>query len=197
MPRRACRLVVESSSKAGTMRKNGGALISIRFATAVFAALTAAGLFGCGGGGGGGGSSPPPAPTYTIGGTVTGLSGTGLVLQLNGGSNLTVAANAATFTFATALGGSATYAVTVSAQPTGPSQTCAVANGSGTVGSVNVASVSVTCTTNSFTVGGTVSGLTGAGLVLQNNGGSNLSVSAGATTFTFTAPILSGTTYAV
>jgi subtilisin family serine protease len=179
------------------MRKNGGALISIRFATAVFAALTAAGLFGCGGGGGSGGSSPPPAPTYTIGGTVTGLSGTGLVLQLNGGSSVTVAANATTFTFATALGGSATYAVTVSTQPTNPSQTCTVANGSGTVGSASVINVSVSCMTTRFTIGGTVSGLTGTGLVLQNNGGSDLSVGASATTFTFSAAILSGTTYAV
>ncbi len=178
------------------MRKNGGALISIRFATAVFAALTTAGLFGCGGGGGGGGSSPPPAPTYTIGGTVTGLSGSGLVLQLNGGSNLSVAANAMTFTFATGLTSSSSYNVTVLTQSTGPSQTCAVANGSGTVGSVNVTSVSVTCTTNSFTVGGTVSALTGTGLVLQNNGGDNLPIGANGA-FTFTTPILSGATYAV
>jgi len=113
------------------------------------------------------------------------------VLQLNGGSNLSVAANAMTFTFATGLTSSSSYNVTVLTQSTGPSQTCAVANGSGTVGSVNVTSVSVTCTTRSFTVGGTVSGLTGTGLVLQNNGGSNLSVSASATTFTFSAAILS------
>ncbi len=179
------------------MRKNGGALISIRFATAVFAALTTAGLFGCGGGGGGGGSSPPPAPTYTIGGTVTGLTGSGLVLQLNGGSNLSVAANAMTFTFATGLTSSSSYNVTILTQSTGPSQTCAVvANGSGTVGSVNVTSVSVTCTTNSFTVGGTVSALTGTGLVLQNNGGDNLPIGANGA-FTFSTPILSGAIYAV
>src|SRR5207247_905222 len=89
---------------------------------------------------------------YTIGGTVSGLSGTGLVLQNNGGSNLNVNANANTFTFATALTAGSNYSVTVSTQPTAPSQTCAVANGSGTVGSVNVTSVSVTCR-DSFTIG--------------------------------------------
>src|SRR6266705_4998158 len=176
MPRRACRLVVESSSKAGTMRKNGGALISIRFATAVFAALTTAGLFGCGGGGGGGSSSPPPAPTYTIGGTVTGLTGSGLVLQLNGGGNLPVNANATAFTFVTQLAAGAMYNVSVLTQPTNPSQTCTVSNGSGNVGSASVASISISCATNSFTVGGTVSGLTGSGMVLQNNGGNNLPI---------------------
>src|ERR1700681_4187479 len=40
-------------------------------------------LVACGGGGGGNAGPPPPA-TYTVGGTVTGLTGSGLVLQ-NGG----------------------------------------------------------------------------------------------------------------
>ena len=44
-----------------------------------------ASLTACGGGGGGGGT--PPSPTYTIGGTVTGLTGTGLVLQNNSGGD--------------------------------------------------------------------------------------------------------------
>jgi CspA family cold shock protein len=44
------------------------------------AAVVAAGLFGCEGGGGGG-STPAPAPTLTIGGTVSGLTVTGLVPQ--------------------------------------------------------------------------------------------------------------------
>ncbi len=43
------------------------------------------------GSGSGGGSTPPP--TYTIGGTVFGLSGTGLVLQNNGSNNLSVSAS--------------------------------------------------------------------------------------------------------
>ena len=49
-------------------------------------------VIGCAGGGTQG-SNPPPV-TYTIGGTVSGLSGTGLVLQNNGGNNLSVSANA-------------------------------------------------------------------------------------------------------
>jgi kexin len=167
--------------------------MKIRLGTIVLVA--SAQLAGCGGGGGGA-SSSPPVPTYTIGGTLTGLSGTGLVLQLNGSSNLSVSASATTFTFATALAGSANYNVTVLTQPATPTQTCSVTNGSGTVGSANVTNVSVSCTTNAFTIGGTVSGLTGTGLVLRNNGGNNLTIN-GNGAFTFTVSIPSGATYAV
>ena len=152
-------------------------------------------LAGCGGGGGGGGGTPPP-PTYTIGGTIAGLTGSGLVLQLNGGSNLPVSANATVFTFITQLAAGAMYNVSVLTQPTSPSQMCTVSNGSGNIGSANVASISISCATNSFTVGGTVSGLTGTGLVLRNNGGNDLPVNASGP-FTFTTPILSGAAYAV
>ena len=115
-------------------------------------------------------------PTYTLGGTVSGLTGTGtgLVLQNNGGNNLAVSANGA-FTFLTALKKGSSYSVTVLTQPSG--QSCTVANGTGSV-SGNVTNVAVTCVTNAFTVGGTVSGLSGTGLVLQNNGGNDLSVTA-------------------
>ena len=50
------------------------------------------------------------------------------------------------------------YAITVVQQPTNPSQTCTVTNGSGTVGSGDV-SAAVTCTTNGYRLGGTISGL--------------------------------------
>src|SRR5438309_4830274 len=136
--------------------------MKIRLWTVVL--IASAQLAACGGKSGGG--STPPIPTYTIGGTVAGVTGSGLVLQLNGGSNLSVNASATTFTFATALAGSSNYNVTVLTQPTSPNQLCTVASGSGTVGASNVTNISVTCA-NSFTIGGTVSGLTGSGLVLQ------------------------------
>ncbi len=40
------------------------------------------------------------AASYTVGGVVSGLSGTGLVLQNNGGNNLSINANGS-FTFTT------------------------------------------------------------------------------------------------
>src|SRR5262249_9002445 len=52
---------------------------------------------------------------YSVGGTVSGLSGS-VVLQDNGGDNLTVSANG-TFTFATSLATGAAYNVTVKTNP--------------------------------------------------------------------------------
>lgn len=85
--------------------------------------------------------------TYTIGGTVSGLAGSGLVLQQNGGDNLAVGADG-TFTFATPIDDGANYSVTVFAQPGNPAQTCTVENGSGIVAGANVDSVAVSCTTD-------------------------------------------------
>ncbi|MGO8816531.1 MAG: kelch repeat-containing protein [Terriglobia bacterium] len=159
---------------------------------ALFGLITVLSTFGCGGGGSPVNNAPPT--TYTVGGTVAGLAGTGLVLQNNGGNNLSVTANGS-FTFTAALASGAAYNVTVSTQPSNPTQTCAVTSGTGTVSS-NVTSVAVACTTNTYTVGGTVSGLSGSGLVLQDNGGNNLAVTANGS-FTFTTAINSGTAYSV
>lgn len=98
-------------------------------------------------GGGGGGSS---RMTYTLGGTVLGLSGTGLVLQNEGGSNLAVSATG-TFVFPANLASGAAYAVTVATQPSSPTQNCVVTNGVGTVSNANVMNVIVTCTSAVFT----------------------------------------------
>src|SRR5579864_2240194 len=161
------------------------------------ALLILSSLFVACGGGSSGGTTPPPPATYTIGGTVSGLAGSGLVLQDNGGDNLTVASGATTFVFATAVQSGKPYAVTVMTQPSSPQQTCTVTGGSGTVGSANVTNVSITCVTGAVTVGGTISGLTASGLVLQDNGADNLTVAANATTFTFATPVVTGSPYAV
>jgi subtilisin-like proprotein convertase family protein len=126
---------------------------------------------------------------------VIGLAGSGLVLQLNAAG--TVPVSAASFTFPNGLTSNTAYNVTVAVQPTNPSQTCTVvANGSGTIANANVSNVSVSCATNSFTVGGTVDVLTGTGLVLQNNGASNLTIGANGL-FVFLGSLLSGTGYNV
>ena len=93
--------------------------------------------------GGGNSTSTPPASTYTVGGTVTGLTSGTLVLKNNGGDSLTVSANSSTFTFATALATGTAYAVTVGTQPSGLS--CTVSNGTGTIASANIINVSVSC----------------------------------------------------
>jgi hypothetical protein len=116
---------------------------SAHFAQAAVTTMLSIVATACGGGGGG---SSAPMITYTVGGMVTGLSGTGLVLQVNGGSDLTISA-AGAFTFTGGLGSGAAYSVTVSMQPSSPAQFCVVTSGSGNVGSANVTNVAVACTT--------------------------------------------------
>jgi hypothetical protein len=132
---------------------------------------------------------------FTIGGRVTGLSGSGLTVQLNGGNDLTVVDNGA-FAFETALQAGAAYEVTVRRQPTNPTQICTISNGSGNVAGGNVTNVAINCQSSSFSVGGSVSGLAGAGLVLQLNGGGDLPIS-GNGNFTFETQLASGSQYRV
>jgi multisubunit Na+/H+ antiporter MnhB subunit len=128
---------------------------------------------------------------YTVGGTVSGLSGT--VVLRNNGTNATSISSNGSFTFSTSIAQGSTYAVTVQTQPS--TQTCTVSNGTGTMGGANVTNVSVTCSTNTHTVGGTVSGLSGT-VILLNNGGDNKTVSSNGS-FTFSTPVAQGSTYAV
>jgi hypothetical protein len=88
------------------------------------------------------GANATSAGTYTVGGTVSGLSGT-VVLQDNGGDNLSVSSNGP-FTFSTSLSDGTAYNVTVQTGPAG--QNCTVSSGSGTVASANITNVTITCT---------------------------------------------------
>jgi hypothetical protein len=136
--------------------------------------------------------------SYTVGGTVSGLApGDSVTLQDNGGDDKMVSANGS-FTFATSLSGTSSYKVTVLTEPGSPSQTCTVANGTGTV-SANVTTVTVTCTTDTFSISGMVTGLSATDMVtLQDNGASNLAVdTSGGGAFTFTDTVASGMPYAV
>lgn len=154
--------------------------------TLMLTTLALLSLTGCGGGG-------RKAPTYALNVTVTGLSGSGLVLS-NGTTSLPVTASG-TSAFATRLPSGASYSVAVATQPLTPSQTCVVANGNGTVASADVSGITVTCTTNAFAVGGTVTGLSGT-VVLQNNGGDDLSLNDDGS-FAFTTKVNSGAPFGV
>jgi len=88
---------------------------------------------------------PPEGDPVTIGGTVTGLTGSGLVLQNNGTDDLLITGDGP-FTFATPLRPGGLYSVTVFSNPKNPSQTCSVTNGNGTVPTENVTNITVACT---------------------------------------------------
>ena len=145
----------------------------LRYQTAAIALTLALLLSGCGGGGSSGGfnTSPPPpnggpAPsTFKVGGTVTGLRGTGLVLQNNGTQDFGVTADG-NFLFPDSVASGSGYVISVHTQPSAPSQTCVVTNASGTVQGSDALAAAVTCTTNSYPLQATVSGLLGNGLVL-------------------------------
>jgi uncharacterized repeat protein (TIGR01451 family) len=134
---------------------------------------------------------------FAIGGTVSGLAtGNSVVLQNNAGDDLTISNNGV-FAFATALDDESTYAVLVLTQPTSPDQTCTVGAGSGTLAAANVTDITVTCVTEQFSIGGTVTGLAaGNSVVLQNNGGDDLVVSANGS-FVIPTALDDGSSYAV
>ena len=91
--------------------------------------------------GGGSGSSGGP-PTYSVGGTLSGATGT-VVLRLNGGSDVSMANGP--FTFATMLADQAFYNV----QVVDATDRCTVAGGAGQIGvgqpAANVTGVAVSC----------------------------------------------------
>ncbi len=132
---------------------------------------------------------------YTVGGSVTGLAYSGLILRLNNASSIIVAPGVSSFKFSTALPAGADYVVSVAAQPVG--QTCSVLNGAATIGAANVVNVSVVCITNSYQVSGTVSGLgAGEAVTLLNNGTDALRVTESGG-FIFSQPVNFGAAYAV
>jgi hypothetical protein len=83
-----------------------------------------------------------PPPTFTVGGTVTGLAGTGLMLRLNG-AEFPITGNGA-FSFPGSLADGANYLVTIASQPSCPQRLCVLSNAAGTIAGANV-SVPVTC----------------------------------------------------
>jgi hypothetical protein len=153
----------------------------------------------CGGGGSGApgnstaSNTAAAAPTYTIGGSIDGLTSQGLIL-VNGTDVVSPAAGDTSFTFPTTVASGTSYTVSVQLQP--DAVNCTVTGGSGVVGSANITDIAVACASAAFTVGGTISGLTGNGLVLAN-GADTTSPAPGATAFTFPTKLASAATFDV
>jgi BNR repeat-like domain len=169
----------------------------------VMAMLAAFSLAGCGGGSGG---TATNTATYTISGTVSGLPANGLVTLVNNtNDSLPVSADGdgnASFTFTNPVAYGGSYNVTVSTQSP-VSYTCSISNntGAGTNVTANVTSVTVVCSQNTYTIGGTVTGLPSGGSVsLNDNTNDPLTVKAngsGSDSFTFNNPVAYGGSYSV
>ena len=130
---------------------------------------------------------------FAIGGSVSGLSGS-LLLLLNGGESLEVDANGP-FEFSSVLPDGAEYLVSVRTQP--PGEFCELVNQRGTVAGSPALGLRVICSpeeTGSFTLGGLISGLSGA-LTLAD-AGEQITLS-GDGPFEFPGRRSSGTPYSV
>jgi hypothetical protein len=135
--------------------------------------------------------------TISIGGSINGFAGgTGFTLQNNGTDSLKITKNG-TFTFPTLVPVNGPYKVTVSAQPSGPNQTCAVTNGSGNA-AANVTNITVVCPAVFHPIDVDVVGTLGINGAMQllDNGGDNLQTPSNGA-YTFATQIAHGSSYDV
>ena len=102
-------------------------------------------------------------------------------MQVLNAAPVTVSAGKTAQMLVRSLPSGANYSVTIQSQPTG--ETCSIAGATGIIQSANVANVVVTCSNLAYSLGGSISGLNGSGLVLAN-GTDTLTVSSGAVSFT-------------
>ena len=130
-------------------------------------------LSACGGGDG----------DRVIGGSFSGVTKAGLVLQNNGGSDLEVLpTNTGTgeFYFRDMVETDSDYNVTAKSFPTN-AETCTITGGKGKV-AIDILTIHVACTIRQHELKGTVTGLTGNNLVLVN-GSDRVALAPGATSF--------------
>ncbi|RFP11268.1 MULTISPECIES: hypothetical protein [unclassified Duganella] len=184
----------------------------MKFSTlsAVAALMLAAALSACGG-----------KAQFAVQGTITGLNNPGLVLA-NGADQLPVAAAATSFVMPKQIPYGTDYNVTVLANPA--HQTCQPVNGSGSAGHTVAIAVNISCTQNTYPLGGPFIGLfniseavaaTGTAaavaavprvvVLLNGSTGGQVSVSSldakdtalGKGEFVFTSPVADGSAYGV
>ncbi len=123
------------------------------------AALLAALLAACGG-----------KASFTVGGTIAGLTNQGLVLQNNGGDDLNVGAGASSFAFPNSISYGTEYKVSIKSQP--DHMTCSVVNPIGSAGHTTTINVVISCAQNTYTLSGVVKNLRNDGLVIVNGSSS-------------------------
>ena len=155
----------------------------------------AAGLAGCGG---------SDKAEFTVGGTVYTLAYPGLQLSTNG-TTIDVAPPAKAgdpvkFAFPNKLEYGDEYNVQIAKQPA--HQFCKLASSyptnADTAGRLALIDVQYSCEINRFTIGGTISGLTVAGLVLTNGStGGTVTPDKDATSYVFSLPVAYNQTYGV
>jgi hypothetical protein len=130
----------------------------------------------------------------SIGGTINGLNGT-VQLQNNGGDNLQISSNGS-FQFSNSLNSGDAYMVLITVNPTSPNQTCDLINNSGAILDASISNIDISCTTNQYFVGGSITGLLPDNfMVLQNNLSNDLLIFNN--TFVFSQPLDDQSSYDV
>ena len=95
---------------------------------------------------------------FTIGGAITGLGGSGLLLNDHGKDVSFIIRSDGSFELDTTYAAGDEYDISIAAQPQSPRQHCAIANNLGNVAGANVDDIKIVCE-NAYTVGGQVIGL--------------------------------------
>lgn len=155
------------------------------FVRVAFAGALALTLAACGG-----------KEQFTIQGNIVNLKNAGLTLTSNG-QTVSPAANATTFAFPNAIDYGTEYDVKIATDPR--HQFCEFRTRSnGTAGQTASINIVIMCFQDSYTLGGTVSGLTADGLVLANGtSGGTVAIAKGSTAYMFPAAVEDGATYGV
>lgn len=153
----------------------------VRLAAAACAALA---LAACGGGSDG---------DLYLAGQIFGLTKSGLVLEnRSNGDTKEIPAYSSTFIMDKRVDNDESFDIQVKTQPTGA--VCTPRFNRGRTGAYSIQSIEINCVTNTYQLGGTISGLTGTGLVLIN-GDDQLTVTPGATTFVMPKKVPDGSPY--
>jgi hypothetical protein len=152
------------------------------------ALLCAATLAACGGSGG----------SLALQASITGLTKTGLILT-NGKDTVTVDAGTGVIQFPTLVAQDEQFDIEMKQQPTGA--VCTITNNKNKANYYTVQQTLVSCVTNSYTLGGNISGLKASGLVLAN-GADTVSVAPPATpgasvSFAFPTKVADGAPFGV
>jgi hypothetical protein len=173
---------------AGDLQSINDFGVSMMKSSTLRAGLTlacAAALAACGGGN----------DNLALGGQVYGLTKSGLVLEnLANKSTVTLNAGAGAFQFEQLVSSDENFEVVVKTQPAGA--VCKINNGKGKTGSYSIYSIEVVCVTNTYNVGGSVSGLRTSGLSLVN-GSTRVDIAANATSFTLPVKVADGAPYGI
>jgi hypothetical protein len=139
-----------------------------------------------------------PAASYSVSGTVTGLTNSQLVIQSNLSDEITLDVDGS-FVFSTTFENGTNYQVLITIQP--EAQICTISNANGQIADEDVTNVIIICEENvppatGFSVSGTVTGLVTSQLIIRSNLAEEITIDVDGS-FVFPTDFLSGSDYEV